>query len=123
MQTNPDWFEGEEREAIRQLKASYQDYKHASSRPDHAALVSDRMVERYAIAGDAVEVSERLAALIAHPRLDRIVLTPQGGAASLDEVLLMLEKNVLPKVRSAPARAGSLHSKSLFPDRNAAAEA
>ena len=101
MQTSPDWFEGEEREAIRQLKASYQDYKHASSRPDHAALTSDRMVERYAIAGDAVEVAERLAALIAHPRLDRIVLTPQGGATSLDEVLLMLDKHVLRNVRSA----------------------
>jgi DTW domain-containing protein YfiP len=101
MQTSPDWFEGEEREAIRQLKASYQDYKHASSRPDHAALISDRMVERYAIAGDAVEVAERLAALIAHPRLDRIVLTPQGGATSLDEVLLMLDKHVLRNVRSA----------------------
>jgi 5,10-methylenetetrahydromethanopterin reductase len=98
MQTNPDWFEGEEREAIRRLKASYQDYKHASSRPDHAALISDRMVERYAIAGDAVEVSERLAALLAHPRLDRVVLTSQGSAASLHEVLLVLEKSVLPKL-------------------------
>lgn len=107
MQTNPDWFEGEERDAIRKLKASYQDYKHASSRPDHAALISDRMVERYAIAGDAVEVSDRLAALLAHPRLDRVVLTPQGGAASLDEVLLVLEKSVLPKLGRAVGHPGS----------------
>ena len=95
MQTNPDWFEGEERQTIQQLKASYQDYKHASAQPEHAALISDRMVERYAVAGDAVEVSERLAALMAHPRLDRIVLTPQGGAAALDEVLIALERSVL----------------------------
>ena len=95
MQTNPDWFEGDERDAIRQLRASYQDYKHASSRPDHAALVSDHMVERYAIAGDAVEVSERLSTLLAQPRLHRVVLTPQGGAATLDEVLIALEKTVL----------------------------
>jgi hypothetical protein len=99
MQTNAEWFEGEERDAIRKLKASYQDYKHASSRPDHAALISDRMVERYAIAGDAVEVSERLASLLAHPHLDRVVLTPQGGATSLDEVLLFLGKAVLPLLR------------------------
>ena len=79
VQTNPDWFEGDERDAIRQLRTFYQDYKHAASRPDHAALVSDRLVERYAIAGDAVEVSERLSTLMAHPRLHRIVLTPQGG--------------------------------------------
>jgi len=101
MQTSPDRLEGEEREAVAKLKASYQDYAHASSRPDHAALVSDRMVARYAIAGDATEVAERLAALMAHPRLDRIVLTPQGGSASLDEVLLTLEKHVLPKLESA----------------------
>jgi 5,10-methylenetetrahydromethanopterin reductase len=101
MQTSPDWFEGEEREAVAKLKASYRDYEHAASQPDHAALVSDRMVARYAIAGDAVEVAERLAALAAHPRLDRIVLTPQGGAATLDEVLLTLETHVLPKVGGA----------------------
>ena len=59
------------------------------------------MVERYAIAGEAVDVSERLAALLAHPRLDRVVLTPQGGAAALDEVLLVLEKSVLPKLGRA----------------------
>ena len=59
------------------------------------------MVERYAIAGDTVEVAERLAALLAHPRLDRVVLTPQGGAASLDEVLLVLEKSVLPTLGGA----------------------
>jgi 5,10-methylenetetrahydromethanopterin reductase len=96
MQTRPDWFEGEERETVRQLKASYQDYQHASSRPDHAALVSDRMVERYAIAGDAVAVSESLTELMAHPGLDRVVLTPQGGASSLDEVLRILDSRVLP---------------------------
>jgi alkanesulfonate monooxygenase SsuD/methylene tetrahydromethanopterin reductase-like flavin-dependent oxidoreductase (luciferase family) len=98
MQTNPDWFEGAERAAIERLKASYQDYKHASSRPGHGALISDRMVERYAVAGDAVEVAERLASLMAHPHLDRIVLTPHGGSASLRDILLALEKSVLPRL-------------------------
>jgi 5,10-methylenetetrahydromethanopterin reductase len=101
MQTNSDWFEGEERDAIRQLKASYKDFQHASSRPAHAGLISDRMVERYAIAGDPVEVSERLTTLLAHPRLDRVVLTPQGGAESLDEILLAFEKDVLPRLGRA----------------------
>jgi 5,10-methylenetetrahydromethanopterin reductase len=107
MQTHPDWFEGEERDAIRKLKASYQDFEHASSRPDHVALISDRMVERYAIAGDALEVSERLASLLAHPRLDRVVLTPQGAAASLDEVLRLFEKGVLPNIGGAVARGAT----------------
>ena len=101
MQGSPDRLEGEEREEAARLKASYSDYAHAASRPDHAALVSDRMVARYAIAGDTTEVAERLASLMAHPRLDRIVLTPQGGAATLEDVLLTLDKHVLPKLKSA----------------------
>jgi alkanesulfonate monooxygenase SsuD/methylene tetrahydromethanopterin reductase-like flavin-dependent oxidoreductase (luciferase family) len=101
MQGSPDRFEGEEREEAVRLRATYQDYAHAASRPGHAALVSDRMVERYAVAGDTSEVAERLGALLAHPRLDRIVLTPQGGSATLEEVLRTLEKHVLPKLGSA----------------------
>lgn len=98
MQANPDWFEGEEREALMRLKQSYHDFKHASSRPDHSALVSDGMIDRYAIAGDAEEISEQLTALMTYPNLDRIVLTPQGGSASLEEVLRILEKSVLPRL-------------------------
>jgi hypothetical protein len=35
---------------------------------------------------------------MAYPRLDRVVLSCQGGSASLDDVLRMLEKSVLPKI-------------------------
>lgn len=98
MQTNPTWFEGEEREALLRLKNSYDDFKHAAAMPDHAALISDRMIERYAIAGDAAEITDRLQALMAYPRLDRIVLSSQGGSMSLDDTLRLLEQRVLPSV-------------------------
>ena len=98
MQTNPDWFEGEEREALLRLKNSYDDFKHAAAKPDHAALISDRMIERYAIAGDAVEITDRLQALMAYSRLDRIVLSSQGGSMSLDDTLRLLERWVLPSL-------------------------
>jgi 5,10-methylenetetrahydromethanopterin reductase len=98
MQANPDWFEGEERESLLRLRASYDSYKHASSKPDHSALISDRMIERYAVSGDAAEIVDQLASLMAYPRLDRVVLSCQGGSTSLDDVLRMLEKSVLPKI-------------------------
>jgi hypothetical protein len=56
------------------------------------------MVERYAVSGDATEIVDQLASLMAYPRLDRVVLSCQGGSMSLDDVLRMLEKSVLPKI-------------------------
>ena len=98
MQTNPDWFEGEEREALLRLKSSYDDFKHAAAMPHHAALISNRMIDRYAIAGDAVEITEQLQRLMSYHRLDRIVLSSQGGSTSLDDTLRLLEKSVLPNL-------------------------
>lgn len=98
MQANPDWFEGEERESLLRLRSSYDSYQHASSKPDHSSLISDRMIERYAVSGDAAEIVDQLASLMAYPRLDRVVLSCQGGSTSLDDVLRMLEKSVLPNI-------------------------
>ena len=74
MQADLASFDGEEREAILCLRATYNDFKHADAKPDHAALISDRMVERYAVAGSAAEIVDQLAGLMATPGLDRIVL-------------------------------------------------
>ena len=102
MQTNPDWFEGEEREAIRQAEGVLSETT-SMPRRDPTMLHSSRIAWSSVMQSPAT--LSRFPSVwlrsIAHPRLDRIVLTPQGGAASLDEVLLMLKKNVLPKVRSA----------------------
>jgi 5,10-methylenetetrahydromethanopterin reductase len=97
MQADPASFEGEEREAIQRLRAIYNDFKHASSKPDHAALISDRMVERYAVAGNATEIAEQLKTLMATQGIERIVLTPQGGSMPLDEVLRRFERHVMPE--------------------------
>ena len=98
MQARPEWFEGADREAYVKLKDSYDSLKHAASKPDHSALISDRMIADYAIAGDAEDVREQLKAAMAHPRLDRVVLTSQGGSITLDEVLRVLGDDVLPKM-------------------------
>ena len=98
MQASPEWYEGEERANRQNLREAYNSFEHAASRPDHAAYISDEMVKQYAVAGDPVEISEQLSALMLHPRIDRVVLTAHGGNSSLTEVLRTLEKDVLPKI-------------------------
>jgi alkanesulfonate monooxygenase SsuD/methylene tetrahydromethanopterin reductase-like flavin-dependent oxidoreductase (luciferase family) len=99
VQANPDWFDGEERQAIQTLKQHYDVADHAQAVAGHAALVPDSLVRKFAVAGDAVEVREQLHALISHPRLNRVILTPQvsgDGALPMEQVLCHLGEMVLP---------------------------
>ncbi len=99
VQANPDWFHGEEREAIQTLKQHYDVADHAQAVAHHAAIVPDSLVRKFAVAGEAVEVREQLRALISHPRLDRVILTPQvsgDGALPMEDVLRHLGDRVLP---------------------------
>ncbi|MGE0418254.1 MAG: LLM class flavin-dependent oxidoreductase [Acetobacteraceae bacterium] len=93
-----DWFEGAEREAVERLHASYDITHHASASPDHAAIVPDSLIPRYALAGTAEEVRAQLGRLLDQPGLDRIVITPQvvgAGARPLQDVLREFETEVL----------------------------
>jgi 5,10-methylenetetrahydromethanopterin reductase len=90
MQANPDWFEGDERQAIETLKQRYKVGDHAQAEAEHAAIVPDSLVRKFAVAGDAEEVREQLLTLRTHPRLSRVILTPQvpgEGAMPTEEVL------------------------------------
>lgn len=94
-----EWFEGAEREAVERLQAGYDVGHHASSSADHAAIVPDSLVDRYALAGTAETVREGLARLLDQPGVDRVILNPQivgPGAKPLDVVLRELETDVLP---------------------------
>lgn len=98
MNTNPDWFEGEDRAAVLRLQHSYNVSDHATARPDHAALVTDSLIARYAVAGTPDEVREQLARVMAQPGIDRIILTPQvsgEGALPIEQVLRDLAEKVL----------------------------
>lgn len=97
--SNPDWFEGEDAEVVRRLQREYDYFKHASSNPAHAALVTDSLIDKYAIAGTPDEVRDRLKNLIAQPGFQHVVLSPQvsgQGSFPIDTVLRTLEKHVLP---------------------------
>jgi 5,10-methylenetetrahydromethanopterin reductase len=98
MNTNPDWFEGEDRAAVQRLQQSYDVSDHATAQPHHAALVTDSLVARYAVAGTPHEVREQLARVLAQPGIDRVILTPQvsgTGALPIEQVLRDLEAQVL----------------------------
>jgi 5,10-methylenetetrahydromethanopterin reductase len=94
----PDWFSGVERQAVERLQAGYDVSDHASAAPDHAALVPDSLVERYALAGSPDDVRAQFDRLLDQPGIDRIILTPQvvgAGARPLPEVLRRFASDVL----------------------------
>jgi 5,10-methylenetetrahydromethanopterin reductase len=104
MNTQPEWFEGADREAVERLQQSYNVSEHATAQPHHAALVADSLVERYAVAGTQAEVQEQLARVMAQPGIDRIILTPQvsgAGARPIELVLRELDDQVLRPLRAA----------------------
>lgn len=80
---DPAGFEGEDREVVERLRREYDMYAHAASMPDHAAIVPERMLDRYAIAGTSDEVRTRIDALRADPRIGRVVVSPQVGSPAL----------------------------------------
>jgi 5,10-methylenetetrahydromethanopterin reductase len=98
MNTNPDWFDGEDRAAVLRLQQNYDVSDHATAQPHHAALVTDSLIARYAVAGTPREVREQLSRVIAQPGIDRIILTPQvsgPSAVPIEQVLRDLEAQVL----------------------------
>lgn len=98
VQANPDWFEGEERNAITTLKQQYAVSEHAQATAAHAAVVPDSLVRKFAVAGDAQDVREQLQQLYGNSRLGRIILTPQisgEGARPMAEVIQEFGETVL----------------------------
>jgi 5,10-methylenetetrahydromethanopterin reductase len=101
MNTNPEWFDGADRDAVVRLQQSYDVTDHATAQPHHAALVTDSLIARYAVAGTPDEVREQLARVMAQPGIDRVILTPQvsgEGALPIEQVLRNLESQVLARL-------------------------
>lgn len=91
------------REGIERLAASYDEAQHGRSAADHARGLEDTFLERFAVAGPAEEVAERLVEL-AGLGLDRVVVVP----CSLDvdpelvtDTTAAFAREVLPGLASA----------------------
>ena len=103
---DPEWFEGDEKEFVRQLRAAYDTTSHARPSSPHSAAVPAGLIARYAVAGTPGEFRDQLARLLAQPGLDRVILNPQvagPGALPVDELLRGLARDVLPHVRFTAA--------------------
>ncbi len=97
----PEWFDGAERAAVERLHAEYDVRHHAGAEPEHAAIVPDSLVDRYALAGAPADLRAQFARLLDQPGLDRIILTPQvtgPGAMPLDTVLRAFDTDVLSRL-------------------------
>ncbi|MFT7598407.1 MAG: 5,10-methylenetetrahydromethanopterin reductase [Acidimicrobiales bacterium] len=77
---DPARLVGEDREIAEQVRREYDMFAHADSMPKHAALIPERLLDRYAIAGTPDEVRGRISELATDERIDRIVVSPQIGA-------------------------------------------
>jgi 5,10-methylenetetrahydromethanopterin reductase len=92
MNTKAEWFEGAEREAVEKVQSSYKDFQHAGSDADHARILPDQVVDRYAIAGDHDTVRAQLSRLMQRDRLGHIILTPQASASDKMDLVGLLKQ-------------------------------
>ena len=92
----------EDRQIVRRLGATYEERSHGLSAAEHATLLSDEFVDRFAVVGSAEQCTERLRGLL-ELGLERLVMVP--GSRDADPALVA-ESNarfageVLPALRS-----------------------
>lgn len=77
---DPARLDGDDRMVAQAVRRDYDMFAHADSMPKHAALVPERLLDRYAIAGTPAQVTARISALVNDERIDRVVVSPQVGA-------------------------------------------
>ena len=77
---DPSRLDVDDRAVAEAVRREYDMFAHADSMPKHAALVPERLLDRYAIAGTPAEVTARISALANDERIDRVVVSPQIGA-------------------------------------------
>ena len=95
-----DTFTGRDREVVKRLKQEYDYFEHTSSKARHAELVSDEMVDRYALAGTPREVREKLEQLMRLPGFSKIIVQPEvsDGELSPEIVLRTFVESVLSRI-------------------------
>ncbi len=92
----------EDRQIVQRLGAAYEERSHGLSTAEHATLLPDEFVDRFAVVGSAEECIERLRGLL-ELGLERLVMVPGSRDADPD---LVAESNahfaseVLPALRS-----------------------
>ncbi len=91
----------EEKVAVGKLRREYDHFEHASVRAHHAALVPERVIDLFALAGTPAEVGARVRAIAAIPGVKRLVMVPQvpgEGFAGREDILRDFAEQVMTAV-------------------------
>jgi 5,10-methylenetetrahydromethanopterin reductase len=97
-----DVLSEEDRKVVQRLGAAYEERSHGLSTAEHATLLPDDFVDRFAVVGSAEQCIERLRGLL-QLGLERLVMVP--GSRDADPVLVAesnarFASEVLPALRS-----------------------
>ena len=98
-----DGLSGVTRQGIERLSRDYDEARHGLAGAAHARALEDDFVDRFAVAGPAGEVTERLAEL-ADLGLSRVIVVPgslDADPALVAETNASFARDVLPRLRSA----------------------
>jgi 5,10-methylenetetrahydromethanopterin reductase len=92
----------EDRQVVQRLGAAYEERSHGLSTAEHATLLSDEFVDRFAVVGSAEQCTERLRGLL-QLGLERLVMVP--GSRDADPALVAesnarFASEVLPALRN-----------------------
>jgi alkanesulfonate monooxygenase SsuD/methylene tetrahydromethanopterin reductase-like flavin-dependent oxidoreductase (luciferase family) len=95
--SNPDAFDGPDREAVLRIQEGYKYLDHASAEAAHADMVTDGLIDRFALAGNPQEVRVRLDRLLAMDELSDVILSPQvsGAQGSFEQTLRTFAADVV----------------------------
>jgi 5,10-methylenetetrahydromethanopterin reductase len=100
-QAMPVTLTDDERVVVDRLRQEYDYFEHASAGARHRALVPERLIDLFALAGTPGEVAARVKHIAAMPGVRRLVMVPQvpgDGFAGREDILRRFAETVMPVV-------------------------
>lgn len=91
----------EDEAAVRRVRKAYDAYQHATADSRHRALVPDRFVDMFALAGAPEEVREQVRRVATVPEVARIIVLPQNpgrGFPARDAMLRLFAEEVMARL-------------------------
>jgi 5,10-methylenetetrahydromethanopterin reductase len=92
-------------EIVNKIREHYEYYEHMVAGTAHGDLVTDDLVERFAVAGTATEVHAQLKRLAATGMVDEIAIIPHTQDPAEREKIVRTVGEMIPDVSGVPVRA------------------
>jgi 5,10-methylenetetrahydromethanopterin reductase len=92
-------------EIVNKIREHYEYYEHMVAGTAHGDLVTDDLVERFAVAGTATEVHAQLKQLAATGMVDEIAIIPHTQDPAEREKIVRTVGEMIPDVSGVPVRA------------------